>query len=197
MSKTLQVRIHRVTCIDETGGSLAERMGNDEMYLCGYAIDNNNNVYPINPVSIYGNFDDGDVKTFYNPLLFYQFTVNDAAAPQNFAIAFILVERDQTNNFQIEKYVAEAVNTARVNIRKTGSPIVPGSADQVSKWNNITLAVSRFFSSIASVAADEFFPPVLRTSTITNGEMSDPYMEYFTVKAHDGTYKVEHDWHWG
>lgn len=197
MIKTLMVRIHRVTCIDETGGSIAERVGNDEMYLCGYAIDNANNITPIRPVSIYGNFDDGDVKTFYNPLTFHQFTVDTTvAAPQNFGIVFILVERDRSDNYEIERRVNEAVSSARKNIQATGTPIVPGSPEQMSKWQYATTIVSRFFISIATAIADDFFPPVLRTSTITNGEMSDPYMEYFTVKAHDGTYKVEHDWHW-
>lgn len=197
MSKTLMVRIHRVTCIDETGGSVAERIGNDEMYLCGYAVDNANNVTPIRPVSIYSNFDDGDVKNFYDPLIFHRFIVEDSPASQNFAIVFVLVERDHGDNYEMERRIVEAANTARANIRSTGSPIVPGSPEQLTKWQYAMTTVSRFFISIATAIADDFFPPVMRVSTVTNGEMSDPYMEYFTVKAHDGTYKVEHDWHWG
>ncbi|MBC7849129.1 MAG: hypothetical protein H7Y31_05310 [Chitinophagaceae bacterium] len=197
MARSLTVRIHRVTCIDETGGSIAERIGNDEIYICGYAIDNSNNVVAVPPVSIYSNFDDGDVKRFSTPLVFHQFNVDDSNAnPQNFAVGFVLVEKDMSGDAQMRQYAIEAAAAAKKNIRDTGAPVVPGSPEQLNKWSQAALNVSRWIIDKTQTWNDDFFPLVLRTSSIANGNVSDPYMEYFQVKGHDGTYKVEHDWHW-
>lgn len=35
MSTQLNLRIHQVKCVDETGGRWAEKFGNDEIYLGG------------------------------------------------------------------------------------------------------------------------------------------------------------------
>lgn len=198
MGTYLSLRIHSVKCIDETGGWLAERVGNDEMWLCGYAIDNNNVVNTIFPMSVYSNFDDGDIKKYSPPQIYQQFYVdNTIAGTQNFAVVFILAEMDTNNDYQLRNYINTTVNTAKYNIQNYGSPIVPGSAAQISTWDNIRLAVHNAINKLAKALADDIFPQVLSTVSFTNGVVDNPYPSSFQIRAHDGTYEVNYDWYVG
>ena len=37
-SQQVSLRVHSVKCIDENNGAWVERIGNDEIWLCGYSI---------------------------------------------------------------------------------------------------------------------------------------------------------------
>lgn len=101
MSTKLSLRIHRVTCIDETGGKLAEGIGNDEIYLGGFAVNDKAETTEIKPVSIYPHFDDGDSKVFNPPKIFHTFPLPNAwgTEPKGFGIGLVLIERDTGRDF--------------------------------------------------------------------------------------------------
>lgn len=93
MATQIQFRIHSVKCQDETGGSFAERFGNDEIYLGGYGIAANGSTTQVAPRSVYGNFDDGDEFVFNPPRVFHSAPLG-ANYPQEFGVGLVLVERD-------------------------------------------------------------------------------------------------------
>lgn len=103
MSTKLSLRIHRVTCIDETGGKYVERIGNDEIYLGGFAVNDKAETVEIKPVSIYPHFDDGDSKVFNPPKIFHTFPLPNAKSwgpePKGFGIGLVLIERDTGKDF--------------------------------------------------------------------------------------------------
>lgn len=103
MSTKLSLRIHRVTCIDETGGKYAERFGNDEIYLGGFAVNDKAETTEIKAVSIYPHFDDGDSKVFNPPKIFHTFPLPNAKSwgteAKGFGIGLVLIERDTGRDF--------------------------------------------------------------------------------------------------
>lgn len=197
MGTYLSLRIHSVKCIDETGGWLAERVGNDEIWLCGYALDSSNSVNTIFPMSVYNNFDDGDVKRYDPPHIYQQFYISDTVAAQNFAVVFILAEIDTNSSVPLRNYINTTVHTARYNIKQYGTPIIPGSAQQISFWNKIRLSVHSATQKLAKALDDDIFPQVLSTVSFGNGVVDNPYPTSFQIRAHDGTYEVNYDWYVG
>lgn len=198
MGMYLSLGVHSVTCVDETGGWMAEKVGNDEMWLCGLAIDNANNVEAVLPMNVYNNFDDGDVKRYSTPAIFHQFYFdNTITATQNFAVVFFFAEKDSSGTQQLRQFINNAVTTTRKNIREFGVPIVPGSEEQLSKWSEICLSVSSLFQRLAGAINDDVFPPVLRTVMVTNGVCSSLWPEQLEVRGHDGRYAMEYGWQLG
>lgn len=95
MATKLSLRIHRVACIDETNGKYMEKIGNDEICLGGLALNNQGETIKIPPFSVYPHFDDGDVKAYNPPKIFYTFPLTASGNwPKGFGITFILIEKD-------------------------------------------------------------------------------------------------------
>src|SRR4030095_4324829 len=55
----LELRLHKVRCVDETGGWFGEKAGNDEIDLGGTAVDETGDTHTITKFRVASNFDDG------------------------------------------------------------------------------------------------------------------------------------------
>lgn len=122
MSKKIELRIHRVSCIDETGGKYREKIGNDEIYLGGFTVNDKGETINIPPFSVYPHFDDGDVKLYNPPKVFqtYQLPAASTWPKEGISVAagFVLIERDAGNDMStvitkitelVKKTVAEKI----------------------------------------------------------------------------------------
>ena len=93
-NQQVSVQLVRVKCLDETGGSTAELVGNDEIYLSGVAYDAAGATHKVDPFEIYAHFDDGEVKEYSPPRTIFTLTVPDRAPfPKVVGFTFMLNER--------------------------------------------------------------------------------------------------------
>jgi hypothetical protein len=90
---TLNLNIHKVVCVDEIGNWLMEKAGNDEIYLGGVILDNPN-VHKISSFEIYAHFDDGDVKDYDPPRVFYSSDLSQKTViPDTISATFVLADK--------------------------------------------------------------------------------------------------------
>jgi hypothetical protein len=102
MTASIGLHIPRVRCSDETGGSIRERFGNDEMYLGAVfvAISANKSfdVRVSNCQKIYDNFDDKETVNWNKDL--FRYDLGDAAVypyPKAVIASLVLAEHDTGN----------------------------------------------------------------------------------------------------
>ena len=91
----LMMQLQRVKCVDETGGSFAERVGNDEMAMAAVGVDALGRTALVAPFSVYAHFDDGEVKTYAPPKTLLMLDVpNEGTFPKTCAALLLLAEQD-------------------------------------------------------------------------------------------------------
>jgi len=206
MATKLSLRVHRVKCVDETGGWLAEKVGNDEIYLGGFAVTNQNgDTVKIAPVSIYGGFDDGDVKVFNPPKVFH--TINIPASggwPKTFAVGLVLIEKDAGGMVgavtQIANFFEEKLKEKLAQSAVAGA--VPILAGVLLKQAIIAIApavLSYVKSAIFAAFSDEIFTPNLVTVDIPSANFTwagsmDSAEKTVEFRDHSGTYQLTYDW---
>lgn len=92
----LEFRLHKVKCLDETGGFFGEHAGNDEMDLGGSAIDETGDTHNIPKFRVGSNFDDGEQVTFSPPRRFTTFDLTEGTVfPKSYFVTMVLAEVDQ------------------------------------------------------------------------------------------------------
>ena len=203
MATKLNLRIHSVKCVDETGGYWAEKVGNDEMQLGGFTVDNENNTVKIKSTSVGYNFDDGDINRFNPPRIFASFDINSSSM-QRFAAGFLLSERDNGSIsstlekiFNKLKELIEQKKFAMVQQKSTaGSNAIPVAW----LWPYVkAYVISYVLSNYKAWIGDEVFPLQEVSTTIYgsdhtwNGSTSSP-SELVEFRAHDGVYHITYSW---
>ncbi len=222
MSTKLSLRIHRVKCVDETGGRFAERVGNDEIYLGGFVVGQDGSTTAINPVSIYPHFDDGDVKTFNPPKIFHTLTLPVGGAwPKGFGIGLVLVERDAGGMVDAVKKIAdfaeakikEKLNGSATDVANARSVIAnamtEGNAERAAAaippllLTAIQLAAPFILDYVKRVIigafADEIFTPQMATLELSSanfkwGGTTDSAEKTVRFRDHSGIYDLTYDW---
>lgn len=206
MATKLSLRVHRVKCVDETGGRWAEKVGNDEIYLGGFAVTNQNgDTVKIDPVSIYSDFDDGDVKVFNPPMVFHTVTIpNSGDWPKTFAIGLILIEKDAGGMVGAVTKITDFFETELK--KKLAQPAVAGAAPLIAgallKYAIIAIAptvISYVKQKIVSVFSDEIFMPNMATVDISSANFTwsgstDSAQKTIEFRDHGGIYQVTYDW---
>ena len=93
--QSLTLKLVRVKCVDETGGRYVERVGNDEIWLAGFAVDATGEHWKLAPFEVYPHFDDGDIKEFRPPKTIFTLKVPGGGAyPKSCHAILLLAEKD-------------------------------------------------------------------------------------------------------
>lgn len=206
-AKQLELRVHNVKCIDETGGSRVTEWGSDDIYLGGTAVVLK---YPIPsvvqvPYFKVGQFDDDDRKTYDPPKTFSTFDLRKSSSfPRNYAVSLVLVERDsgdQMNEFlnALAEKQQEAVVKAYQLAKSKGQ-----EAETEEFWNFVWDEAKNIVKELLldwwrSVRKDDIFEPGNATIAIAslnhnwNGKPNSPVSK-LTYKGHNATYEVSYDW---
>lgn len=185
MATQIQFRIHSVKCQDETGGSWAERFGNDEIYLGGYGIAANGTTTQIAPRSVYGNFDDGDEFVFNPPRVFHSAPLG-ATYPQEFGVGLVLVERDAGG---MANAVLKLANFAQEQIKKK-----LGLARELQAVHAQAAAVERTEGGLGARAdAPRALPPLLVTAVkLAAPVILDHFKRFIVAAFNDDVFAPQH-----
>ena len=196
----LELRIHKVKCIDETGGW--PEWGEDEIYLGGTTVDESGDTKKVAQFKV-SDFDDGDVKNYSPPKQFTWFSLLEGTEwPKSYFVTLVLAEVDMGGladflNKLLDKVKAEVISALAAAIGgaigASGGPI--GAAiGAVVGW-----VVGQVFEWLKSWWSDDIFKPFTVSVSIPSlnarwaGKTDSP--EYW-VKwwGHDGTYQLWYDW---
>lgn len=193
MATKLNLRIIRVKCIDETGGWLAERAGNDEIYLGGFSIQQNGATTKVPTIPIYADFDDGDVKTFNPPAIFHTFQLG-ASLPKEFGMGLILIEKDGGGaDNGVLKVAEKAKELITTKLPAVGG--VLGAAISVVATPLINWVLNKIIGGIQ----DDLFPVQMISIKIPSATFNwlgsnHSAEKTIKIKAHDGEYDLTYDW---
>jgi hypothetical protein len=194
-------RVHAVKCVDETGGGLAERVGNDEIFLGGFGIDANGQTVKVGSTEVYAHFDDGDVKKFAPPRRFVTLDLNGRGSG-SVTVGLLLVEKDGGGmGTALEKLYAKVVEELnREKQEESGRRGVASltGAEVAALWAAIKpLIVAYVREKIVSAFNDDPFP--LQSVSVTvgangmfdGGRTTAPATVDF--RGHDGIYRMTYD----
>lgn len=209
MATNLNLRLHSVKCVDETGGSWAERVGNDEIYLGGFIIIPGGETKKVSPLSIYPHFDDGDIKRFDPPRVFTSFNLQSGINyPSNCVAGLLLFEKDSGDMTSATEKVYQKVleevekkkNAMAADAVGSPQPDQPQTDWIGIIWSAVKLVVYNYVKTkIAGAFADEAFP--LQEASVTllspnhtwNGSNVSP-VSMVEFRGHDGIYQLFYDW---
>lgn len=199
----LEFRLHKVKCLDETGGFFAEKIGNDEIDLGGNSVDETGDTKNIPHFRVGSNFDDGEQVVFSPPRQFTRFALTEGTNfPKSYFVTMVLAEIDQggLSEFQlrllskVKAKVIASLTAAGVAIGASGGPAgaIIGAA--------VGFIVGKVFDLIQRIWEDDIFQPVTVRVDIPSlnakflGGKTDSPEAIATFSAHDGKYQVTYDW---
>lgn len=213
MSKQLSLRVHKVTCRDETNGKYVEMVGNDEIYLGGFAVNEKAETVQISPVSIYPHFDDGDVKVFNPPKVFHTFQMPTTGDwPKTYAVGLILIEKDAGGMVSAVKKItdfakAKILEELAKEKKKAEAKVNPGIVGSLALGPILLEALKAalpyildfVIGKIMGAFADDVFKPQLATIQIPKadfnwGGTNDSAEKTVTFRDHSGIYDLTYDW---
>ena len=196
----LEMRIHRVKCVDETGGFF-ERFGNDEIDLGGIGVDETGDTHAIAKFRAGSNFDDGEQVNFSPPRSFTTFDLTEGKVfPKSYFVTLLLAESDPGGGLptfvnRLAQKVRDKVKTAVIAAAgDIGGPI--GVAIGIA----INAVLDKVFDLLARIWADDIFPAVTASVNIASltarwpGGKTDSPEGVATFKGHGGHYQVTYDW---
>lgn len=204
----LELRIHNVKCIDETGGNRVTEWGSDDIYLGGTAVLMKGPIPTVVKIPYFkvGQFDDGDRKTYSPPKPFTEFSLrNSGSFPRNYAVSLVLVEKDsgdQMNEFLndlAEKQQEAIIKTYRKAAASGQEPETEEFWDMV--WKEAKdIAKEMLMEWWRSVRKDDIFEPgdasikVTSVNQTWNGKPNSPVSK-LTYKGHNAHYEIAYDWY--
>lgn len=211
MSTRLNLRIHSVKCVDETGGSFAERFGNDEIALGGFSVDPNGTSIKISPFTVNNNFDDGEIQRYSPPRVFASFPLPAFQTPRVFSAGFLLFEEDGGGMAgtvtSIFNKVVELIRGQKAAMaRKATAVTANGDEEAVAAipiaaiWAIVKPFVIKFvLDQIVAAIKDDLFPlqdvsvTLLSNNHTFNGSKTSP-IQMVEFRGHDGVYQLFYDW---
>ena len=206
MSQQISLRIHRVMCIDETGGKYAEKFGNDEISLGGFSISSNGDTQVIAPWDVYKSFDDSDKKDFNPPRVFHTFALAPAGFPQEVALGLVLAEKDIGGGMTVAiKDIAKLVSE-QLKAHLALHP-VPAAAVGAVLVPVLIYALKAIAAAIAAevkrriikASKDDVFPPEYVTMSVSGPNMrfdgsTSSVLSTLRFEGHEGIYDLTYDW---
>lgn len=192
MSTRATFRIHNVKCIDETGGWLAEKVGNDEIFLSGFGIDPAAQTHKVNPFEVYAHFDDGDIKRYSPPRPFISLALDAGGEwPKAVSVGLLLAEKDWGDFGQ---KVDQVLAKVQEHLNQSGG--IPGAGG----WGVILQPVAKYvLDKVIGVARDDVFALkdvnlMLPAPDFTwDGNTTSPPASV-DFKGHNGYYRLTYDW---
>ncbi|MGF1524182.1 MAG: hypothetical protein ACFBSF_17825 [Leptolyngbyaceae cyanobacterium] len=207
--KNLQLRIHRVKCIDETN---PEWWGSDEIDMGGVATSlNNSSTAKIAPFRVSKSFDDGEEFIYNPPRVFCNFDLQKISGwPKNFLVTMALTEvdsggfnsfldklvqmvRDKVVKMVVEKVAALTGAAIGSVIGALGGPIGALIGALVG-W-----VIGELFDFIIGLFKDDPFPVWTVNLGLPSiwyrwsGKSDSPEYSFWT-EDHGGKYQVWFDW---
>ena len=202
-SQQVLLQLQRVKCLDETGGSWAEHMGNDEIALGGVGIDASGNTVKLAPFTVYANFDDGETKEYSPPKTLMTLNVpSEGTFPKTVAATLILTEVDSDD---VAGYVEDAFNEVSGKMQERKQEMMNAGASPYDvDWSDVPEPVKKgivdwLVSKIPGLS-DDVFPPIEIGLDVTS---SDHYWgdgtklspeETINFHGHDGSYYLTYFW---
>jgi len=204
-NRKLELRLHKLVCVDETNapGPIHMEPGSDEMALSGITVDASGRTGKI-PEFRVGAFDDNEKKVFSPPRRLATFDLPAAKGfPETFAATLVLAEKDHGG---LSKLVDGLEGRVKGEIKERLGTLVGAAVGSVGGPAGMAIgaiagtAVDEAFGKLAKLVGDDVFPP--RTAEVTlqspehrfkGGALDSPefLLEY---KAHGGTYRLVCDW---
>ncbi len=193
-NKELALRIHRVTCRDETS-----ELGKDEIHLGGTSVDETADTKTVSSFKV-ASFNTGDVKTFSPPRRFTFFNVTEGGAkfPKSYSVVVILVEKDMGD---LAEFLDKLADKVRDQLKKE---LLKAGANKGPIGVIVALALGfvldKVFDFLKGLWGDEIFAP--RTVSISlpsathrfpGGKLDSPERT-LTYSGHGGRYEVVYDW---
>jgi hypothetical protein len=200
----LEMRIHRVKCVDETGSGPFGDIGNDEIDLGGSAVDETGDVHTIAKFRVGSNFDSGEHVDFSPPRTFTTFDLREGTAfPKSYFVTLVLAEVDGggLSSF-IEKLVQKVKEKVRAALIKALGGAFGVSGGPVGVIIGVVAGdvINRVFDFIGGLWGDDVFTPLTTSVSIASltarwpGGKTDSPQSVATFKGHGGHYRVAYDW---
>lgn len=201
----VMVQLTRVKCVDETGGRWVERIGNDEIYLAGFAVDAAGTTVKLAPFCVYPHFDDGDVKVFSPPKTIFTLKVPGGGTfPKRCVVTLILAEKDSGDLTSLAQEAFDKV-TRDMDEMKDAMGMGEGEDPPPSFWDKVQekakeIAFKFIRDKITAGLNDDVFPPQVVTLNVTSDDfrwgdgtkMSPETRVEF--RGHDGVYYLFFYW---
>jgi hypothetical protein len=198
----LELRIHKVQCLDETNGFLGSEWGEDEIYLGGTTVDETGDIKKVSSFKV-GDFDDDDVKTYSPPKQFTTFSLREGTTwPKYYWVTLVLAEVDMGGlndfvNTLLKKIKDEAVSALAA---ATGVRGLLGGAVGAATAAVVTFVLGKIVDWLTSWWNDEIFPPVTVSISIpsfnarwSSGQTDSP-QHWIRWWGYGGEYKLWYDW---
>jgi hypothetical protein len=200
----LELRIHKVKCVDETNGFLNSEAGDDEIDLGGTTVDENGDTHKISPFRVGSDFDDGEQKVFSPLRRFTFFNLTEGTAfPKSYFVTLVLAEIDMGGlpefldkllNWVKERVISALSTALGTAIGASGGPVgaIIGAA--------VGFVVGRVFELFKSVWEDDIFTPFTASVNIPSlaarwpGGATDSPQGTVTFNGHGGSYQLVYDW---
>jgi len=200
----LELRIHKVKCLDETDGFLGSEAGDDEIDLGGTTVDESGDTKKVNPFRVGSDFDDGEQKVYSPPKQFTWFNLTEGTAfPKSYFVTLVLAEADMGGlpDFlnQLLNWVKAKVTTALTAalggaIGASGGPVGAIIGAVVGAIAGLVFALFK------SIWEDDIFKPATVSVSIPSltarwpGNKTDSPESVITYTGHGGKYQVTYDW---
>ena len=198
----LQLRLHRVRCVGETGTWFEETFGGaDEIDLGGVTVDETRQTGKIGAFRV-GEFEDGDVKRYNPARSFAQFNIREGGEhwPKHYYVTFVLAEVDFGG---VGEFISSLYDKVKVEVEAalTAAGAAFGPIGAVVAW-----VVGKLIDWILGAVGDEIFPPKTvhaairsRASRFRGGRLTSDGSSVSptnTVRfvGHDGEYHLEYSW---
>jgi hypothetical protein len=200
----LELRLHSVRCVDETGSGTFGEVGKDEIALGATTVDETGDTEKVPEIQV-GGFNDGDVKTFSPPRRIATFGLREGTEfPKAYFATLVLAEKDLSGGLsdflsQLLEKIRERVVAALAAaiggaIGASGGPVgaLIGAA--------VGFVVGRVFELLKAAFADDIFAPRTVTVAVTAlsqrfaGGKTDSPEATVTFEGHGGRYQLVYDW---
>ncbi|MEV6305755.1 hypothetical protein AB0M02_40500 [Actinoplanes sp. NPDC051861] len=193
VNRELALRIHRVTCKDETS-----EIGKDEIYLGGTSVDENADTKTVKAFKV-DSFSTGKKKVYTPPRQFTFFNVREGGAkfPKTYTVVLVMIEHDMGDLAGFLNKLADAVrDRLRQELVKLGTK---GPIEALIALG-LSIVMDKVFGWLKSLWGDEVFNPrtlSVKLPTATHrfpGNSLDSPEGTLRYKGHGGEYEVVYDW---
>jgi hypothetical protein len=206
-NKSISFKIHQVKCIDETGGWLAEKFGDDEIDMGGVAIDDKTREWLIPAFRVDSSFDDGETKTYTPPKVLKSFIL-DSTYPKVFNVFVGLAEKDSGSGFVqfLDRLFGSVKSELKVIMEKialrlgaTLGSLLGGKLGEILG----TLAariLNKIIDFIKGLFGDDVFEPKMAVIKLRDavtgfgGNILNSPLLSLDFSGHSGYYRVFYSW---
>lgn len=198
----LELRIHKVKCLDETAGVFGTEAGEDEIYLGGTTVDESGDAEKVDPFLVRDDFEDGKEQTYLPPKQFTSFDLTEGTdSPKSYFVTLVLAEVDNGGLPEVLHnllmWVKEKVTTALTAAIVGGVIGASGGPVGAAIGAAVGAAVGLIVEFIKDIWEDDAFKPAtLRVDipSLSAGDMTDTPESLITYRGHGGEYQVTYDW---